>query len=108
MLKEEFRSDVNWFEDKIIRLDAGFQGVEKKYLCKKLYLPQKKPKNQELSLQAKANNRDLASKRIVVEHAIGGMKRYRILTDRLRLRKRFIYDDVIAVCAGLWNLCLTY
>jgi hypothetical protein len=41
-----------------------------------------------------------------VEHSIGGMKRYRILSDRLRNHLIDFYDDVLEVCAGLWNFYL--
>ena len=43
-----------------------------------------------------------------VEHAIGGMKRYRILADRLRLHDFDFYNDVLEVCAGLWNFQLSH
>jgi hypothetical protein len=45
----------------------------------------------------------MASERIIVEHSIGGMKRYRILSDRLRLHDFDFYDVILGVCAGLWN-----
>jgi len=45
----------------------------------------------------------MSSFRIVTEHAIGGMKRYRVMTDTLR-NKIGIFDDRIAVVtAGIWN-----
>lgn len=34
------------------------------------------------------------------------VKRYRILTDRLRIKKFTLYDDFLEVCAGLWNFYL--
>jgi hypothetical protein len=43
-----------------------------------------------------------------VEHAIGGMKRYNILVHAFRNRLENFEDDVIGVCAGLWNLVLSY
>jgi hypothetical protein len=41
-----------------------------------------------------------------VEHSIGGLKRYRILYDRLRLQDYGMCDTVVEVCAGLWNFYL--
>jgi hypothetical protein len=48
----------------------------------------------------------MASVRIKVEHSIGGMKRYRILSDRLRNHLIDLYDDILGVCEGLWNFYL--
>ena len=53
-------------------------------------------------------NKALSQVRIFVEHAIGGMKRYNILVHGFRHRKENFEDDVIGVCAGLWNLVLSY
>ena len=53
-----------------------------------------------------AENRALASEWISVEHSIGGLKRYRILSDRLRSHDANFYDQVLGVCAGLWNFYL--
>ena len=55
----------------------------------------------------KAENKILASKRIVVEHALAGLKRYRILSDRLRMHDLGFYDVILGVCAGLWNFYLS-
>jgi len=46
--------------------------------------------------------------RIFIEHAIGGMKRYHILVHTFRNRIEHFEDDVIGICAGLWNLALSY
>ncbi|MCK5525246.1 MAG: hypothetical protein KAI83_19125 [Thiomargarita sp.] len=47
----------------------------------------------------------MASKRVVVEHAIGGMKSFQILSTKFRNRitKNWV-DEVIFQVAGLWNL----
>ena len=47
------------------------------------------------------------AQRIVVEHAHAGLKRYRILADRLRMHNFMLYDVVLGVCAGLWNFYLS-
>ncbi len=49
----------------------------------------------------------MASVRIKVEHSIAGMKRYRILSDRLRIHLIDLYDDILALCVGLRNFYLT-
>lgn len=107
MFKREFPPEQDWFADLTVRLDLGFVGFEKDYTCKKLYLPHKKPKNQALTPEQKAENKLLASERIVVEHSIAGLKRYRILSDRLRMQDLDLYNQVLGVCAGLWNFRLS-
>jgi len=107
MLKGEFPPEQAWFADLQVRLDLGFFGFEKDYACKKLYLPHKKPKKQKLTAEQKAENKLLAHERIVVEHSIAGLKRYRILSDRLRMQDLDLYDQVLGICAGLWNFRLS-
>ena len=85
----------------------GFVGFEKDYRCKELFIPHKKPKQQELTAEQKATNKVLAKERIVVEHSIAGLKRYRILSDRLRLHDLDLYNQILGVCAGLWNFKLS-
>lgn len=75
MFREEFPPEQNWFQDFRIRVDLGFLGIEKDYECKELLIPNKKPKKQELTSEQKEENKVLAGKRIVVEHAIAGLKR---------------------------------
>jgi len=107
MFREEFPPTENWFERFRLRVDLGFLGLEKDYQCQELFLPHKKKKQQELSAKQKEENRQRASERIFVEQAIGGMKRYRILSDRLRLHDLELYNTILGVCAGLWNFYLT-
>ena len=85
MFKEEFPPEQEWFKAFHVRVDLGFLGMDNDYVCQSLSLPHKKKKKQPLSEEQKQHNRGLASERICVEHAIGGMKRYRILSDRLRV-----------------------
>jgi len=101
ILKTEFPPENGWFEGLEVRLDLGYQGFDKDYKCKKLFIPHKKPKNAELTAQQKAENKTISSERITVEHSMGGIKRYRILSQRLRLHDFDLYDDILSVCAGL-------
>lgn len=95
----------------IVRLDLGFQGFSDLYVYKKMYMPIKRkrvPKGQsnELSEEQKAYNKATGQERIYVEHSIGGMKRYRILEHRNRVKSKRVLDRIIGVCAGLWNFVL--
>lgn len=96
-----------WFENHHIRVDSGFLGIGKDYVCKKLSIPHKKPRNGELTGEQKKENKEKASIRIKVEHAICGLKRYRILSERVRMRDFDLFNKIIGICAGLWNFYLT-
>jgi hypothetical protein len=43
-----------------------------------------------------------------IEHAMGGMKHYNILVHTFRNRIEHFEEDVLGICAGLWNLVLSY
>ena len=108
LLKSEFPPENNWFENHVIRLDLGYKGFETDYLCKKVIIPHKKPRKSDLTQTQKDENKQKSKKRISVEHAIGGMKRYRFYSDRLRNHDFDLYNDAIEICAGLWNFNLKY
>lgn len=106
-LKIEFPPDQFWFSDLTVSLDLGYQGFAKDYDYQSVSQPTKKPKNADLSAEEKAANQQISSGRIYVEHAIGGLKRYRYLVDRLRTHKVHLYELSLMVCAGIWNFYLT-
>lgn len=100
-----------WFEGLSIRLDLGFLGFKDLYACDSLYIPHKrkrvaKGQSNELNDEQKAYNKELGKERIFVEHSIGGMKRYRILEHRNRVKSKKVINQVIGVCAALWNFVL--
>lgn len=87
-------------------VDKGFQGIDKRSKAT-INMPMKKPKNQELSSEQKENNGIISSIRMCVEHAIGGMKRFGIVSGIFRNKNGF--DDIVTrVCAGLWNFHIMY
>jgi hypothetical protein len=57
-----------------------------------------------LSIGDRFLNRIISSARIVVEHAIAGVKRCRIVKDVLRLTKEDVSDLVMEIACGLHNL----
>ena len=57
-----------------------------------------------LTLQQKKENRSISRARIAVEHLIGDLKAFHILSDRFRNRIDKAADQVILVVAGLCNL----
>ena len=89
--------------------DSGFQGLDKKrppgartYIAKRAY------KNRPLTEEDRQENFVVSHFRIVVEHAIGGIKRYRATSDKLRNKIGAFDDRVMAVSAGLWNYHLVF
>jgi hypothetical protein len=82
--------------------DLGFLGIQKDFPEQKSSLPIKKEKDCELSLQEKDYNKNHSKKRIVIEHAICRLKKFRILADvfRNKLRK---YDSISNIVSGLIN-----
>jgi hypothetical protein len=64
----------------------------------------KKPKGKELTDEQKKSNQSIASFRILVEHAIGGVKKCRIVKDRIRCYKLGFEDLVMLLACGLHNL----
>jgi hypothetical protein len=114
MLKQEFPPELDWFTEMNVRVDLGYLGIRSDYKGERIDIPTKKPRksqkhpNPQLSDAQKAANTALSRVRIFIEHAIGGMKRYNILVHPFRNRIENFEDDVIGVCAGLWNLVLSY
>lgn len=75
-------------KDTSIKGDTGYQGIQKVRAASTI--PRKKKRGAELSRDDRRFNHELSSKRIVVEHVIGRLKRFKIISDRYRnRRKRF-------------------
>lgn len=81
--------------------DTGYQGLQK--LHRKSELPKKKSKKNPLTKEDKKKNQELASERVVNENVIGMLKRFKIIADKYRnRRKRFgLRFNLIA---GIYNL----
>jgi len=86
--------------------DPGFQGFVVAGVT--IQQPKKKPRGQELSSEDKALNRAISAVRIRIEHAIGGVKRYRIVKDKIRNWKEGFRDKVMETCCGLHNFRLRF
>ena len=83
-------------------IDLGYLGVERNSQSNYHLLPYKKKRNLELSQEEKEYNKIHSKKRIVIEHTICRLKKYRIQSEvfRNKLRK---YDKVSDIVAGLVN-----
>lgn len=65
---------------------------------------QKKPRGHALSVSDRLLNQLFASGRVIVEHALAGVKRCRIVKDVLRLTKAGISERVMEIACSLHNL----
>ena len=81
--------------------DTGYQGLQKRH--SKSELPKKKNKKNPLTKEDKKKNQELASERVANENVIGMLKRFKIIADKYRnRRKRFgLRFNLIA---GIYNL----
>lgn len=72
--------------------------------------PRQSPKNPPpaCSVAPKAVKKALSHIRIFGAHAMGGRKRSNILVQSFRNRPEHCEDEAMGVCAGLWNLVLSY
>ncbi len=69
---------------------------------------QKKVRGEQLTAIDKFFNKIISRVRIVVENVISGVKRCRIVKDKLRLTKENISDVVMEIACGLHNLRVTF
>lgn len=89
----------------ILWQDTGFVGYVPENLTVKMAA--KKSKGKELTDAQKQENRKISSLRILVEHAVGGVKKCRIVKELFRCRK-FGFDDlVMLITCGLHNFRIT-
>jgi hypothetical protein len=105
MLKEEASPDI-MPKDIEKHLDLGFQGIEDQFPGHDISIPKKKPRGRELDQESKEKNREKSSVRVLVENALAGVKRFRIVTDTFRNRKEGFDDTVMFLSSGLWNFHL--
>jgi hypothetical protein len=80
--------------------DTGFQGIQ--HIHENALIPKKNLKSKPLTKLDKEMNKLISSTRIVVEHAIAGIKRFRITSNIFR-NKNGMDDKIFNICAGLWN-----
>lgn len=85
-----------------IDVDLGYKGLENAF--EGINIPTRKPRKGQLSDAEKEANRKLASRRVIVEHEIGHLKRYNCVSHIYRNRKANFEDDLMLLCCGLSNL----
>jgi len=85
MIKDEFDPQSgDWFRNKKVWIDLGYLGFDNDFQTDELHVPHKSKRRKKetdprivYTDEEEADNKVVSSKRIYVEHAIGGIKRYR-------------------------------
>lgn len=102
------RHDFKLYQDSLVRAqaytkiatDSGYQGLHKEHL--ECDVPKKKPRNAFLTKDDKRYNTQLARNRVLNEHVIGKLKRFKVIAERYRnRRKRFALR--FNLIAGIYN-----
>ena len=93
-------SRVRWTQKTSALTDSGYTGIQK--IQSTTRLPKKRRKGKALTKEEKQENRAIAAERVPNENVIGCLKRFKILSDRYRnRRKRFgLRFNLIA---GIYN-----
>ena len=82
-------------------VDSGYQGM--KEIHKNTEMPKKRSKNNPLTKEDKKKNRILSSQRVLNENVIGMIKRFKIISDRYRNRRKRFALRFNLIC-GIYNL----
>ena len=108
LLKTIFDPIQDWFKDKEVVLDLGFQGFQKDYLCESVKMPIKRKRvakgiSNELNQEQKQYNHKVASERMPIEHSIGQMKTFGCIQGRTRTRNKQLLNTLVGLTAGIVN-----
>ena len=102
------RHDYRLFKESGVRIaintkalaDTGYLGLQKTHT--NTYMPKKKSKKSTVTVEDKLKNHELSSQRVLIEHVIGKIKRFKILSDKYRnRRKRFALR--FNLISGIYN-----
>lgn len=85
-----------------IYTDTGFEGIDKLHDDINVRKPKKKHPKKKLNGGEKLGNRLISRERVKVEHAIGGIKRFKITSSVFRGITKPM-DEILEICCGLWN-----
>jgi hypothetical protein len=103
--KHDFRlfkeSKINLPPHVQILADSGYQGIAD--IHANSMIPEKKIKMKPLTEKQKQSNRDLAKRRVVIEHIFGKLKIFRILSDRYRNRRKH-FGLRFTLIAAIYNI----
>lgn len=83
--------------------DSRYQGIDKDFPLLRSKIPIKRKKGKVLEKKDKRYNKRISKARVVIEHVIGKMKKFRIMGNKFR-NKLKRYDDMTSIISGLINL----
>lgn len=112
MLKTEFEPHHPWFDEIELYVDLGYLGIRTDYDAEQINVPHRKPRKSknnpdpQLTAEQITENQRQSRLRVVIENAIAGIKRYKIVVDRFRNRLAQIEDRAIFTATSLWNFHL--
>jgi hypothetical protein len=86
-------------------VDLGYFGIKKDYPELNVNIPVKKPKKKELTHREKRYNKKQRKARVIVEHTISRMKKFRIMAEEFRNRLTR-YDRMTSIVCGLVNFTI--
>jgi DDE superfamily endonuclease/Helix-turn-helix of DDE superfamily endonuclease len=93
-------------KNSVLAQDAGFQGFHLEGVS--ILQPKKKPRGGERGYADKGRHRLISGIRVRLEHAIGSVKRYRIVKDKSRNGKPGCRDLGFEICCGLHHFRLNF
>jgi len=102
------KHDIRLFRESRVRIkeatkvkaDSGYQGIQD--IHRNSQTPHKSSKKKKLTKEQKQQNKKLARERILNEHVIGKLKRFKIIAERYRNRRRR-FGLRFNIIAGIYN-----
>ena len=79
-------SEIELPKESLLFMDTGFVDYQAKGDDIQVIMPTKKPKGKELTNHQKEENKKISQLIVKVEHVMSGIKRLRIIKDKIRLK----------------------
>lgn len=94
------------FKELNVLADLGFVGIEKDH--PNVIIPYKNSKNKSLTTLQKEINKGIGSARVKIEHAFSGIKRLKIVRNKIWLKTYQVRDSVFKIAVALRNFRLAF
>ena len=89
-------------DDFLLRYDLGYIGFKPKNIT--IEVPCKNTKLNPLTEQQKLENKTISGERVSIEQAISGVKRLRVVSDKIRTYCREFRNSVMKIACAIHNL----
>jgi len=93
---------ITFPDGSVLYLDLGYISYSPEGAT--IYQPRKKPRGGKRTEEDKIFNKNISCVRIIVEHVISGIKRFRIVKDIYRNTKKNFKDLIMEIACGLHNM----